>query len=300
MKDPILRFEDGKIVVGGKNLLASSASLSIAPTLEVERVYGDFDPAIAGARTQFVNFAPTQNLKGQLDISFFISPEMFAIDGITNNIDRMFDIMDGMSESAINNNIVGRYSFNNMYLKSFGFDVAPFQTIRATASYDIYGSIYKTIERRFHKTNVDFAHSVKSFGELLASDVVQNEFEILNLKYNIVVNRKVHNQIRKNEHTSVNTVASGAVPIRVSVESIEKEMSIEANEIVENLNAYGDRQNITSPEGLADSSISVFLLSLAGDKIARFDATGKIISESLSIAEGQNARSNITIKEIVK
>lgn len=300
MKDPILRFEDGKISLSGKDLLVQSANLSIAPTLEAERVYGDYDPSIAGARTQFVNFNPTQNLKGQLDITFYISAERFAMGGVYNTIDQMFEIASGMSEQPINNNIVGRYTFNNMYLKSFGFDMSPFSVIRANASYDIYGSIYKTIERRFHKSSVDFAHTMKSFGELLASDVVQNEFEVLNLKYNINVNRKSYNHIRGNEHTSINTSPDGATPVRISVESIEKEMTIESNEIVENLNAYGDRQNLTTVEGLANSTITAYLLSWEGDKIASFSVDGKIQSESLSIAEGQNARSTLTIKEIVK
>ena len=164
---PLLRFEDGKISIGGKDILASSANLSIAPTLEVERVYGDYDPAIAGAKTQFINFAPTQNLKGQLDVSFYISADQFAVDGNPNTIDRMFDIADGMSEASINNNMVGRYSFDNMYLKSFGFDMKPFGIIQANASYDIYGSITKVIDRRFEKNKVDFAHGLKSFGSIV-------------------------------------------------------------------------------------------------------------------------------------
>jgi hypothetical protein len=66
MSGPFLRFEDGKISLGGKDLLVQSANLSIAPTLEIERVYGDYDANIAGAKTDFVNFAPMQNLRGQL------------------------------------------------------------------------------------------------------------------------------------------------------------------------------------------------------------------------------------------
>lgn len=300
MSGPLLRFEDGKIAIGGKDLFASSANLSISPALEVERVYGEYDAAIAGAKTNFVNFAPTQGLRGQLEVSFFISAEQFASDGNPNTINRMFDIAAGMSEAPINDNVVGRYSFDNMYLKSFSFDMSPFQIVRATASYDIYGTVDKVIDRRFNKGEVDFAHSLKSFGGLFASGVSEDEFEIASLKYNILVNRKVHNHIRANENTSVNTNANGVVPVRVSVESIEKEMTIESSEMLENINAYGDKQDSTTPFGLSDSRIEAFLMSMQGERIARFSANGKIQTQSMSIAEGQYAKGNITIKEIIK
>lgn len=296
----MLRFEDGKIMLGGKDLLAQSANLSIAPSLQPERVYGEYDASIAGAKTEFINFAPTQNLKGQLDVSFFISAETFAQDGTPNTIDRMFEIVNGMSEGSINQNMVGRYEFDNMYLKSFGFELSPFQVVRANASYDIYGSLERTIDRRFQKTEVDMPHALKSFGSILASGGSYGEFEILSLKYNIVVDRKVYNNIRGNEHTSVNTSPDGAIPVRVSVESIEKEMSVETNDIIDRLNTYGDKQNLSTPEGLQDSSIGVFLLDMSGNKVANFDVSGKIMNQSISIQEGQNARGSITIKEIVK
>ena len=300
MSDPLLRFEDGKISIGGKELFANSASLSIAPNLEVERVYGDFDQNILGAKTEFVKFAPTQGLRGQLDVSFFISAEQFTEGGNPNTISRLFEIAEGMSEQPINDNLVGRYKFDNMYLKSFSFDMSPFQIVRANASYDIYGSVEREIDRRFSKSEIDFAHSLKSFGEISASAGGQDDFEIASLKYNIVVNRKVHSHIRANEHTSINTRADGTVPVRVSVGSIEKEMTIESNEMVERLNVYGDQQKSTSPFGLSDSKIDAFLLSLQGERIARFSASGKIQSQSMNISEGQYAKGNITIKEIVK
>jgi len=300
MSGPLLRFEDGKIAIGGKDLFASSANLSISPALEVERVYGEYDATIAGAKTNFVNFAPTQGLRGQLEVSFFISAEQFANDGNPNTINRMFDIAAGMSEAPINDNVVGRYSFNNMYLKSFAFDMSPFQIVRATASYDIYGSVERVIDRRFNKSEVDFAHSLKSFGGLSASGVSEDEFEIASLKYNILVNRKVHDHIRANENTSVNTTANGTSPVRVTVESIEKEMTIESSEMLENINAYGDKQDSTTPFGLSDSRIDAFLLSMQGERIARFYANGKIQTQSMNIAEGQYAKGNITIKEIIK
>ena len=98
--NPFLRFEDGKIALGGKDLLVQSAQLSVAPSLEVGRVYGDYDPDLAGAKTELADrsFSPTAGLVGSLNINFIISAEFFAQNQTPNSIDRLFDISSGMSD----------------------------------------------------------------------------------------------------------------------------------------------------------------------------------------------------------
>jgi hypothetical protein len=305
MSKPFLRFEDGKISLAGKDLLVQSADLSITPTLSAERVYGDYDAAIAGAKTEFIDFAPQGNIQGQLDIKFLISAETFAESGVPNNINRLFDIKDGMSEAPINRNIVGRYSFDNMYLKSFGFSLEPFRVIEANASYDIYGTINRTGPGRFTRLSADFAHGLKSFGLMEANgasadSATQLQFEITSLKYNIVVNRKVHNRIRSSENTLVSTDADGVVPSRVSIESIESEMSIDSNGIIPDLNAYGDQQTTSYIGDRNKSEIEAFLKDINGNKIARFKTSGRIQQQSYSVSEGQQSIGSITIKEIIK
>jgi hypothetical protein len=305
MKNPYLRFEDGKITLNGKTIMVSSASLSIAPSLQEERVYGDLDLSIVGSKTEFVKYAATDGLKGSLSLSFYISAETFAQEGSPNSIDRLFDIKEGMSEKPIDNNEVGRYYFNNMYLKSFGFEMTPFSVIRASAEYDIYGTIRKNVGKRFRKGLVDFAHSLKSFGNLkvagINSDsIAGGQFEASSLRYSIKVERKLNNNIRENENTYIFTNADGPVPGRVSVEKIESEMSVSGNEIVQNLNMFGDYQNLNTVEGIIDSEISAFLYGLNGEKLAKFSSKGKIQNQSISIQEGSLASSEITIKEIIK
>jgi hypothetical protein len=305
MSKPFLRFEDGKISLGGKDLMVQSANLSITPTLEPERVYGDLDLSIVGAKTEFVNFAATAGLRGKLDISFVITAEFFKQNNIINSIDRLFEIKDGMSEDPIDGNIVGRYLFDNMYLNNFNFSIAPFQVIQANASYDIYGTILKTADRRFQELSIDPAHGLKSFGEVKASNTNMDtankkQFEVSKLNYNIIVGRKVHNHIKDGEHTSINTTANGVVPTRVSIENIEAEMNIESNDIVRNLNPDGNYQSGTTPEGLNDSTIQAFLYSLQGEKIANFSCSGKIHSQSISISESSHAMGSISVKQIIK
>ena len=300
MSGPLLRFEDGKISIGNKDLLAKSASLSYAPSLNEEKVYGDYDEDLAGAKTEFVKFAPTSGLRGKLNVSFYISPEEFAEDGNPNTINRMFEIIDGMSDEPINNNLIGRYRFDNMYLTSFSFDLKPFAPVMATASYDIYGSLKKSYSLRFNKTESNFAHGLKSFASIYSSGSSKEDFEISSLSYRIIVNRKVANRIRANESTSLWTTADGTVPFRVSTESIQKEMTIEISEMIENLNVYGDQQNVSSPENLSDSKIEAFLFSINDDRIARFSVEGKIQQQSMNISEGSYAKGSVSIKEIIK
>jgi hypothetical protein len=307
MSSPFLRFEDGRIQLGGRNLMVSSASLSITPQLQQEKVYGDFDPSLLGAKTEFVQHSPVGFLQGQLEIKFYISAETFTVGGTPNNINRLFDIKDGMSDQPIHDNIVGRYEFDDMYLTSFAFSLSPFRNIIATARYSIFGTIrkYREARGRFSKNSVDFAHGLKSFGEVKISGVtsdaaVEDQFEISNLEYSINVNRKFHNHIRDNENTAVIQSASGSMPIRITVEEINSEMNIEANELIHNLNTYGDQQNTNSPYDIDDSEITAYLYGIDGSKIAKFSSVGKIYSQSVSINEGDYAKSRISVKGVVK
>ena len=304
---PFLRFEDGKITLGDKDILAQSADLSFAPTLETERVYGDINESTLGSKieTQSRTFSPKAGLKGTLGVSFIVDAEFFAKDSTVNNIDSLFHINSGMSDKPINRNRVGRYLFDNMYLKSFGFSMQPFGVIFAKAEYDIYGSLRKGPAFRTQKTSIDPAHALKSFGEVKASNIdmgvySDGQFELNSLEYNILVERKIHNHIRDSEHSSINTTANSVVPVRVSVESIEAQMTIKGSEIIKNLNPLGDAQSSGIADGLADSSIAAYIYSLSGNRIASFSCTGKIMSQSLSLGEGSYSEGTITIKEIIK
>ena len=101
-----------------------------------------------------------------------------------------------MSELPVNGNKVGRYSFDNAFLTSLSFKLVPFGVIQASASYAIYGTITnKGVADTFNKSEVDFAHGLKSFGDLkigssIAEDVVGGRFEISELSYSIKVERK--------------------------------------------------------------------------------------------------------------
>lgn len=306
MSKPFLRFEDAGIIISGQELLASKASLSLSTSLNMERQFGEFDPKTGGATVDFVNFAPSDGLVGQLQIEFMVTPEHFNEDGSLNSISRMFKIAEGMSDQPINTNVVGRYAFDNMYLKSFSFSLKPFSIISASASYDIYGTITRTVAKRMSYNKKSFAHGLKSFGNILVSGqsadsaVGSDSFEISSLDYSLEVNRQSHHSIRRNEHTSINTNAGGAAPTRMSVQEIICRSKIIANEMIPNLNSFGDQQDAHFLRKNADTTLDVFLNSLEGERIASFTCSGKISSQESEISEGSLAKSVISLIGVIR
>jgi len=310
MSSPLLRFEDGKIVIGGKEILVSSAVLSTKTSLAKERVYGARDPKTLGPSVNFIGYRPLSGVQGSLSIKFFISANTMS----TNNLDAFLQLgrvamnrqaAKDISEFPINDNLVGRYKFNNMYLKSFSFEMKPFSLISANATYDIYGTVEATADRLLSLRDVDFAHSIKSFGSVKISggeidSVFDYGFEMLSLRYNILVNRKISNRIRENENTDVAKHAGGAVPSRVSVENIEAAAEIVGSELVDNLNAYGSQQRSSQSDNLQDSGFNVFMYSMNGIKIGNFSLSGKIMDQKISISKGATAVSTINMQEVIR
>ena len=307
MSGTFLRFEDSAILLDGASLMVSSASLSIAPSIQAERVYGDLDFKIAGAKTEFVNFRADNHLKGKMELTFYISAETLGYNSISRffelaEIGSMDSIKTKMNESPINNNVVGRYSFDNMFLTSFSFDLKPFSLIQAKASYDIYGTIKKISDRTqyYKRVDPDFAHSLKSFGDVMISGETSTEdFHVTSISYGINAERKTSNRIRGNEHSYIQSSAQGALPFRVSCEKIESSIDIEGNFIADNLNEHGDSQYISNDD-IPNSQIDVFLYSLYGSKISRFRCSGKIVNQSYDINAGSYAMGKISIKEVIR
>ena len=159
-----------------------------------------------------------------------------------------------------------------MYLKSFSFDMKPFGIIQANATYDIYGSVTRVIDRRFQKSEVDFAHGLKSFGNIVASAGGQEQFEIAGLKYNIIVGRKVYNHIRGNEHTSLKHNSAWCRSCASNGGKYEKGMTLK--QMVVDNPFFGDQQYgpLLNLLMIQNRSLS---LSLQGERIARFSVSGK-------------------------
>lgn len=310
MSSALLRYEDGRIVIGGKEILVNNASLSLKTNLSKERVYGDFDPNIRGAKTEFVKYHPVDGVTGSLSINFYISSDSFN----TNNLDSFLELAEiavsggskkTISESPINDNVVGRYKFDNMYVKSFGFELRPFGLIVANAVYDIYGTIHDTADRWLSLQDRDFAHALKSFGSVKITgaeidSIFSYGFELLSMKYNILVNRKKGNRIRENENTDIEKYAGGSVPFRISVDRIEAQAEVVGSEMIDNLNTYGDQQRGSQAQSLDDSVINLFIYSMNGQKIGNFSLEGKIIGQQMNIAERAHATCKVNFQQVVR
>lgn len=310
MSTPLLRFEDGRVVLGGKEIFASSASLSFKTTLEKERVFGGRDNSIMGSKVEFVGYRPRDGVTGTLSISFYVSASSMSDDNLNAFLELAKISISGgsnnsIAETPINDNVVGRYSFDNAYLKSFGFDMKPFGLITAKASYDIYGTIFDSPDKWLTSRETDFGHAIKSFGSIKisgaeTSSVFSSGFQMLGMNYNILVNRKVSNRIRANENTQIATYSGGAVPIRVSAENIEAQAEVIGTELIDNLNSYGDQQRGSQSDGLNDSVFDIFMYSMNGLKIGHFSIKGKVVNQQMNIAQQTHAISKIQIQQVIK
>ena len=306
MSDKFLRFEYGKISLNNSDLMVNSAELTIAPSLQQERVYGQYNQEIQGNTVDFVDYAPVNNLQGSLSISFYLSADTVS----SNNINRIFELIEvasplfdkeNISESPINSNIVGGYQFNNMFLNSCSISIRPFNLISCSASYDIYDTIKKTSSRTLGDVNKDMAHGLKSFGKITVnSGQIDNELELSSVDYSISVERKITNSIVQNENISSSLNYGNISPSRVSVGSIVSSVNIQSNQIIENLNAYGSQQQSLIEDSIQDSSVDLFLYTMNQNKIGYLKCSGRIHQESLSITEGSHAKSSILIQQVIK
>lgn len=310
MPTPLLRFEDGRVMIGGKEILVNSASLNLRNNLAKERVYGDFDAETRGSKIDFVKYHPVNGVQGSLSITFMVSASLIG----PNNVESFLElsmistsggVKKNISEKPINNNVVGRYKFNNMYLKTFGFEMKPFNLISATATYDIYGTIHATADRWLTLEDRDFAHALKSFGAIKITgaeidSIFSHGFEILAMKYNILVNRKPANRIRENENTGIAKYSGGSVPYRVSVEKIEAQAEIMGSELIDDLNAYGDQQRGSQAESLQNSVINLFMYSMNGVKIGNFSLEGKIIGQQMNISAQSPAACQVNFHQVIR
>lgn len=305
MSESFFRFENTKIQIDGKDLMVTSANLSMETSLQSERVYGDYNPEIDGAVTEFVTHSPNVGIRGTLEIQFLISAENFAQNSSPNNIDRFLDIKAGMDEMPINDNVVGPYEFDNMYLQNFGFQLVPFDLVKASARYSIYGSIYKDVAERLVGVSSNFAHSFRSFNDIKINStstlgVFGNDFFAKKLQYQINVERKVQTNIANSESSFFSRSADGVVPKRLSVSRIESEMNIESNQMVPELNDRGDQQFSSIYSEKMPSTVTAYLFSMSGDRIASFSCSGRVNSQGFNISEKQNGIANISIKEVIK
>lgn len=305
MSESFFRFENTKIQIDGKDLMVTSANLSMETSLQSERVYGDYDAEIDGATTEFVTHSPNAGIRGTLEVQFLISAENFAQEGTPNNIDRFLEIKAGMSEKSINDNVVGPYEFDNIYLNNFGFQLVPFDLVKASARYSIYGSIYKDAAQRLAGASSNFAHAFKSFNDIKINSassygIFGNDFFAKKLQYQINVERKAQTNIANSESSLFSKSADGVVPKRLSVSRIESEMNIESNEIVPELNDRGDQQSSSIYSEKMQSTVTAYLFSMGGDRLASFSCSGRVSSQGFNVSEGQNGAAKISIKGVVK
>lgn len=124
-------------------MFATSASVEISPQIGADRVYGKFNPDIAGTTTELHRQAALAPIEGTLNVKFYITKEFFAAEYGSNRIHPLFDVRN-VTEHPIVDNRIGRYIVGDLYLTKFEFSMKPFNVIEASASYIMTGTLYRS------------------------------------------------------------------------------------------------------------------------------------------------------------
>lgn len=298
-------FRDCLVELGGTQVFATSASLSIETSLQRDVRIEGYSTNSAGALINQPTLVPTAGVKGTLQFEFVISSEHFSIDPATgrNNINKIFELSREMSPELTKIGRIGNYRFFNAGIKTLSFEMKPFSLIRARAEYEIFGSIvevnrkslpvqsgcYKdgVIDRSINnqadcnlsggtwRYGINPAEGLKSFGTVVAnginlktSDVY--DIELISANYSINAKRKFNYTMRANEHPVQSFVPGAMMPYRVSLSELEINCDISSNKIIPNINEGGNLQSSFDSLSLSEIEVRLSLFEArnfgSGDK----------------------------------
>jgi len=243
------------IELGDQQIYATSASLSSSTSLARDTRLNGFSEDLAGATVNDPNLVPSGPLKGSLSFEFIIAEQHF------NPIKSIFDISKSMSDGFIPIGRIGSYRFWNAAITSFSFTMEPFQLVRASAEYDIFGTVFEVGDKNLpDPPYINPAESLKGFGEVTASGInLQDENESFDLRmlkaeYTASVNRNINYTIRMNEQPGSKLYSGGVLPYRAALNEIDINCNVKANKIINYINHKGViqmRSGGTFPEEVA-------------------------------------------------
>ena len=244
-----VNFKRCLVELGDQQIYATSAQLNVSTSLDRDVRFDGFSQTKAGATVNDPTFVPTGPISGSLTFEFIIAEQHF------NPIRSIFDISSDMSEELIPLGRIGNYRFWNASLSSFSFSMEPFQLVKASAEYEIFGTIHEVGDKKLPEIpDINPAESLKSYGEITASGIdlqdENNNFDMrmLSAEYTASATRQNTYTIRMNEHPSSNFAAGGILPYRSAIKDISIECNVRANKIINYINHKGVVQKRHSSE----------------------------------------------------
>ena len=240
------------------------------------------------------NYATDNPIEGKLNLEFYFD---------SGDIQSFFDITGLLTPEQyppVNEEKVtgsfGDWKFNNAYLESISFSIAPYQPVTTSASFSIYGSLEYDKDFSDNLINSHDLTGQKTAPQGAASSVeglnsLSNDYYALQLSYEVTANREASFEIPK---ASEKDTESGEIPSRVSKNQIIKKVSIDGNKINDYLNINGTRASLNVK--LSDMGYQSFSDNYAGDLIS-FNCDGVVDSQNLRVSEGGVLNGQISIVE---
>ena len=310
-------FKDCVVELDGVQIFATSASLSISTSLERDVRLEGFSKPLAGALINAPTLVPTDGVKGTFSVDFVIAEEHFSIDTDgENKIENIFKISKDMPPELTRIGRVGNFRFFNAGIKSFSFEMRPFSLVKASAEYEIFGSIVnvptKPLPYIGMNENVNPAEGLKSFGTVTARGINlatsrEYEIELISAVYNIQAKRRYNYTMRANEHPISRFIPGAIMPYRVSFEEITKTISMKSNKVIPLMNEAGVLQDSYDDLNLEALEVELSLFEArdldsngTSKNLANFKCAGNITSQSLEVSDGSYLSGDFEVMQVIK
>lgn len=257
-----LKYEDCAVKINNSGIFASEATLSMAANVQVERL---IDGSILADSNGEPRYGATEPLKGQLTLNYYMD----------DNFSNFFDIFS-MGESAVTGNFAG-VDVQGMYLTSTSFSVEPFAAVPMSVTFDVYGPITSS--------------------SLAASNVslTQDETTLLNGAVSYVSGSGIDGKIDHVQKFDYNVAAQRTpsfligetAPSRVSIDTIEVNMSVDGEKFGDDLSVNGN-----------DARLTVTMKDLYNTSTSKeFGCTGRITSQQLSASSQGYLQGNVSVRQ---
>lgn len=307
-------FRDCMVTVGAFQVYATSVSLNMQTSLTKDVRLEGFDIDRVGATVNNPTLTPTDGVKGTLSVDFVVSKQHFNYDETKNEntIASIFELNKQTSTDLQQFGRVGDYRFFNAGLKSFSFGMKPFDLVRASAEYEIFGSIIQVSKELDVIDNINPAEGLKSFGDVVVDGINLQDrsrfnIQLLSAQYTVSANRKYNFSIRANEHPVASYVPGAIMPYRVSLADLAIETQITSNKIIPAVNETGRMQHGFGGEDFSEVEVGLQLFeakdeSGAGqsDLLAKFGCVGQVTQQNLSAQDGSYLNGNFTVRQVLK
>lgn len=244
------------------------------------------------------NYYANGGVRGTLDVDFYLDTgNLSSFFNITGILDPMTYPPTEQDDGFVG--LLGDFSFDQAYLKSFSFSVSPNSISQASASFDVYGDLNKFDGASdFHESYLSNSYKNKSIAhgqntQLIGALKLDMEHPI-GFTYSISVDRVPRYDLPTGNQNAI----EGLTPSRVSRKSTKISMSIQG----ENLDPDMTFDNYFHGRG-ANLEVDLFDLSYnnfetdSNGYMHSFQCSGIVESNSISVNSAGYLDANISVSQ---